>query len=78
MIWYQSDQSGNDAAPAKLNLQGVGPLAATAQATVLSSPSLADKQPDQPKKVAPTETTISNVGQNFSHEFPARSLTVLG
>lgn len=68
----------NEAVPAKLNLQGLGPIAATAQATVLQSVSLSDNNNlEQPKKVAPTETTISNAGQNFSHEFPARSLTVL-
>ena len=69
---------GNDAVPAKLNLQGVGPLAATAQATVLSSASLADNNSlDQPMKIAPTESVVSGVGPNFSHEFPPRSLTVL-
>jgi alpha-L-arabinofuranosidase len=69
---------GNDAVPAKLNLQGVGPLAATAQATVLSSASLADNNSlDQPTKIAPTESVVSAVGPNFSHEFPPRSLTVL-
>ena len=68
----------NEAVPAKLNLQGIGSIAATAQATVLQSASLSDNNSlEQPKKVAPTETTISNAGQNFSHEFPARSLTVL-
>ena len=69
---------GNDAVPAKLNLQGVSPLAATAQATVLSSASLADNNSlDQPTKIAPTESVVSGVGPNFSHEFPPRSLTVL-
>lgn len=69
---------GNDAVPAKLNLQGVGPLAATAQATVLQSASLSDNNSlDQPTKIAPTESVVSAVGQNFSHEFPPRSLTVL-
>lgn len=69
---------GNDAVPAKLNLQGVGPLAATAQATVLSSPSLADNNSlDQPTKIAPTESVVSAVGPSFSHEFLPRSLTVL-
>lgn len=69
---------GNDAVPAKLNLQGVGPLAATALATVLSSASLADNNSlDQPTKIAPTEHVVSGVSPSFSHEFPPRSLTVL-
>ena len=69
---------GNDAMAAQLNLSGLGDIAATANATVLSSASLSDNNSlGQPQKVVPVESVISGVGPNFSHEFPARSLTVL-
>lgn len=61
-----------------MNLQGVGQAAATAQATVLQSANLNDNNSlEQPKRVVPVENVLSGVGESFSHEFPARSLTVL-
>lgn len=69
---------GNDAVAAKLNLSGLGNIAANATATVLSSASLSDNNSlEQPKRIAPVESVVRGVGQNFSHEFPPRSLTVL-
>lgn len=69
---------GNESVAAQLNLSGAGNLAATAQATVLQSASLSDNNSlEQPKRVLPTESMVSDVGAKFSHEFPPRSLTVL-
>jgi alpha-L-arabinofuranosidase len=69
---------GNDAVAAKLNLRGVENIAATAQATVLQAASLADNNSlEQPQRVVPVENAVRGVSENFAHEFPPRSLTVL-
>lgn len=69
---------GNEAVMGKLDLNGVGNIAATGHATVLQSASLSDNNSlEQPQRVVPLERVINGVGSDFTHEFPARSLTVL-
>jgi alpha-L-arabinofuranosidase len=69
---------GNEPVAGKLDLSGVANLAATAQAMVLQAASLSDNNSlEQPQRVMPVESVVSGVSNDFSHEFPARSLTVL-
>jgi len=61
-----------------LNVRGVDRVAPTAQTTVLKSTSLSDNNSlDEPERVVPVETVIENAGNQFRHEFPPYSLTVL-
>jgi alpha-L-arabinofuranosidase len=69
---------GSDAVSAQLNLGNVHPISNKAQVTVLKSPDLADNNSlENPAKVQPTESTLSIPGNDFSHEFPPYSLTIL-
>jgi alpha-L-arabinofuranosidase len=61
-----------------IDLRGVTKLASKATVTVLTSASGDDENSfDEPVKVAPRETTITNMAPSFQHTFPANSVTVL-
>ena len=61
-----------------IDLQGVKAIAATGRAIVLTSASPDDENSfDEPRKVAPKEDILQNIGPSFRHTFPAHSATVL-
>ena len=60
-----------------INLAGVRGLANTATAQVLSGLPGDQNSVENPTKIAPVALTLKNVGPNFSHEFPAYSVTVV-
>ncbi len=63
---------------ATLNLTGLQHVAPTAQLTVLTSARLTDNNSlDTPTKVVPATSIINVSGPQFTHEFPANSLTIL-
>ena len=71
--------NGSEAAlPATLDLQGVGALMPTGQATILTSDAMNDENTlDNPLKIAPKTENVPNVAPKFFYTFPARSLTIL-
>ncbi len=63
---------------ANLKILGAKDISSEEKITVLTSVSSSDNNSlDQPKRVVPTETSESGVASEFTHEFPARSLTVM-
>ncbi len=60
-----------------VNLTGVKDLANTATAQVLTGLPSDQNSIENPTKVAPIAVTLNNVGPNFSHTFPAYSVTVV-
>ena len=60
-----------------INMAGVRGLANTATAQVLTGLPGDQNSVENPTKVAPVTVTLNNVGPNFSHEFPAYSVTVV-
>ena len=59
------------------DLSSVPAVASQATVTLLTSSAVTDENTlDVPNRVAPVVGTITNVGTNFSHTFPANSLTV--
>ena len=63
---------------ATLNLAGVERVAPTARLTVLTSARLTDNNSlDDPTKVVPATSDLRVSGSQFTHEFPANSLTIL-
>jgi alpha-L-arabinofuranosidase len=64
--------------PTALTLEGVGQVEPTARAIVLAGKSAEDENSfQQPKNVAPIESTIAGVSGSFKHTFPAYSVTVM-
>jgi alpha-L-arabinofuranosidase len=69
---------GSDAVSAQLKLNGVHPVSSDAEMTVLTSGSPSDNNSLQnPMRVQPVESSLKIEGDDFVHEFPANSLTVL-
>ena len=69
---------GSDAVSAQLKLSNVYPLSHNAHVTVLKSSDLADNNSlENPMRIQPVESSMSISGNDFSHEFPPYSLTVL-
>ena len=67
-----------DATETTLNLNGVKKLAATAQATVLTSVKPTDENSlENPTKVSPKTEMVKITGTSFTHKFPGNSFTVL-
>ncbi len=63
---------------ATINVSGVAGFAPQAQQTVLASDRLTDNNSlDDPRKVVPVTTSLEISGPQFTHDFPANSLTVL-
>lgn len=60
-----------------INMAGVRGLSGTATAQVLAGLPSDQNSVENPTKIAPVTTTINNVSANFSHEFPAYSVTVM-
>ncbi len=60
-----------------VNMTGVRGLADTATAQVLSGLPSDQNSVENPTKIAPVTTILNNVGPNFSHTFPAYSVTVV-
>jgi alpha-N-arabinofuranosidase len=60
----------------EITLQGAQRVGSVAKATVITGSPTDVNTIAEPKKVAPKETTISNAGEKFKHEFPASSVTV--
>ena len=69
---------GAEAVPAQLKLADISPVSNNSHMTVLTSAEPTDNNSLQnPTKVRPVEQEVSIAGQDFSHEFPPYSLTVL-
>ncbi len=69
---------GAEPVTAQINLTGVTEVAASAKLTVLAGAKAGDvNSMTQPKKVHPATTQIDGIAPHFSHEFPARSVSVL-
>lgn len=60
-----------------INLRGVDLVATTAKASVLSGAPRDENSIQEPTKVVPREETINGIKANFTHTFPAHSLTIL-
>lgn len=64
--------------PAEIALDGVGQVEPTARAIVLAGPAPdAENSFEQPSRIIPKESTLSGVSSNFTHTFPAYSVTVM-
>lgn len=62
----------------QVTLEGIARMAGKAELTVLTSASLEDVNTlEQPDKIAPQAGTIEVAGPQFTHTFPAHSLTVM-
>lgn len=70
--------TGENALPTALTLEGVGQVEPTARTIVLAgkSPEV-ENSFEQPRNVAPIESTIAGVSGSFQHSFPAYSVTVM-
>jgi alpha-L-arabinofuranosidase len=60
-----------------LNLSGAASVDKEAVATVLSGDPKDVNSVDEPEKVAPQEVKLADAGTEFTHEFPACSVTVM-
>jgi len=70
----------NTAAEAKevgLNLSGVRSVADSATVIVLQGDPADENSLQEPEKVVPAESRISGLGREFTHTFPANSVTVM-
>ncbi|HTE18844.1 MAG TPA: alpha-L-arabinofuranosidase C-terminal domain-containing protein, partial [Armatimonadota bacterium] len=64
--------------PVTLRLPGAGSLRPTGQALVMTSASTADENSlEQPERIVPRPAPVEGVSPEFTHTFPARSVTVL-
>jgi alpha-N-arabinofuranosidase len=68
---------GNDPMDATVNLTGAGQVGSTGKAIVLTGSPRDQNTVEQPKKVAPAETSLSDVASKFHQTFPPHSLTLL-
>ncbi len=69
---------GSEAVSGQLKLNGLHPISDEAQMTVLTSANPADNNSlGNPTRVQPMESSLKIAGDDFAHEFPANSLTVL-
>jgi alpha-L-arabinofuranosidase len=62
---------------AAISIRGMKSLSPRAGASTLSGNLDAVNPPDDPERIAPREVVIEGVSDQFSHEFPARSYTIL-
>ncbi len=63
---------------ARMILQGLDSVKPEATVTILTSENLSDNNSlDEPTRVTPAERRVNAAAAGFTHEFPARSLTVL-
>lgn len=70
--------TAQETATATVDLGGISGIASPATVTVLTSARLTDNNTlESPRAVVPTVTQVPIPGPRFTHEFPARSLTVL-
>lgn len=70
--------TGSTAQSTRVRLTGPERLRPVAQATVLTSARPEDENTlDQPLRVSPATTTVTGIAAEFSHTFPANSLTIL-
>ncbi len=60
----------------QIDLQGAGRIANTAQGQFLTGEPNGVNTIEQPTKIAPQTLTLKAVGQTFTHEFPANSVSV--
>jgi len=64
--------------PTKVQLKGLNGIQPKATAAVLTSDNPLDENSiDEPMKVAPVTKTIENAAADFTHAFPANSVTVI-
>ncbi len=69
---------GDEEVSANLKLREAGQIAGDATVTVLESKSLADNNSlEEPARIVPKESRLSDAGAAFSHRFPPRSLSIL-
>jgi alpha-L-arabinofuranosidase len=69
---------GREAVAAQVSLRGLPSVSPSAQLTVLTSPDLADNNSlAEPRRVVPANTNTTVSGNQFSHDFPPHSLTIL-
>jgi len=69
---------GSDAVSGQLKLEDLPPIAGSAHLTVLhSSDPAINNSLDHPSAIQPLESDVNLTGNDFSHEFPPYSLTVL-
>jgi alpha-L-arabinofuranosidase len=69
---------GSKAQPVAVDLNGVGKVASTGTATVITSAHPSDTNTiSNPANVVPTTSTVTGLGASFTHTFPAYSVTVL-
>ncbi len=61
----------------QIALSGAQDIGKTAIAQVLTGLPTDTKSIENPRKIAPQNVTLNNVGPNFTHEFPAYSVTVV-
>jgi alpha-L-arabinofuranosidase len=62
----------------EVNLRGIGKLAGTAQAIVLTSENPKDENSlEEPTKVSPKTEMLNLTGSKFKHSFPGNSFTIL-
>lgn len=67
----------SEPADAALRLSGIGALASTAQATVMTGGPDDINTMDKPAAVAPVTSKLEGIGSEFQHTFPPYSLTIL-
>jgi len=77
-ILVKAINTGQEPVTATLNLRGVDIIKPDATVTVLTSGNLSDNNNlDEPMRVVPKETRLSNAASEFDHEFPAHSFSLL-
>ncbi len=77
-IVIKAINTGREPIAATLNLRGVDQIRPNGTIAVLTSSDLSDNNSlDEPRRVVPVETQMNNAGREFSHEFPARSFSLL-
>jgi len=70
--------TASDSVTATVNLEGMGHISPNATVTLVTSANLSDNNClDEPNRVAPTESQVDTIAGEFTHEFPANSLTIL-
>jgi alpha-L-arabinofuranosidase len=70
--------AGTEPVSARVNMKGAARFPAEAQVTVLKSEHGADNNSlDDPRRIAPTVSTLAIPANTFTHEFPPLSFTVI-
>lgn len=61
-----------------IKIAGMGPLAPTANAVLLTGPDLKlDNTAGEPSRIAPTQSKLQGISESFTHSFPAYSYTLI-